>query len=103
MMALIMIAWPLAFFGLGKSLGTAKKKNATWADIFITSNTNLLWLSAARLFLFASRDFWFEVPLPFFLRSPACAELGEEFTCLIDGDCDKGAICGDLGFCENLN
>jgi len=33
-------------------------------------------LSLARLFLFASRDFWFEVPLPFFLRSPSCASIG---------------------------
>ena len=94
MMALIVIAWPFAFFGLGKSLGTAKKKNATWADIFITSNTNLLWLSAARLFLFASRDFWFEVPLPFFLRSPACAELGNQ--CLTDADCTGGAYCANV-------
>ena len=38
----------------------------------MTNNPNLNWLSLARCFLFASRDFWFEVPLPFFLRSPSC-------------------------------
>ena len=37
-----------------------------------THNPNLNWLSLARCFLFASRDFWFEVPLPYFLRSSSC-------------------------------
>ena len=60
-MGLIMLALPLAIFGLDSNLGTAKKKNATWADIFVLDNHNLNWLSLARLFLFASRDFWFEV------------------------------------------
>ena len=46
----------------------------------------------ARLFLFASRDFWFEVPLPFFLRSPPCAGLGAA-ACAADGDCAGGARC----------
>ena len=54
----------------------APKKNAKFADVFVTNNPNLNWLSLARLFLFASRDFWFEVPLPFFLRSPSCDGLG---------------------------
>ena len=40
----------------------------------MTGNANLNWLSLARCFLFASRDFWFEVPLPFFLRSPSCRD-----------------------------
>ena len=40
----------------------------------MTNNPNLNWLSLARCFLFASRDFWFEVPLPFFLRSPSCLD-----------------------------
>jgi hypothetical protein len=57
----------------------------------------------ARLFLFASRDFWFEVPLPFYLRSPDCLGLGSTF-CNTDADCGRSAICGlDSGICENLN
>ena len=105
MMALIVIAWPFAFFGLGKSLGTAKKKNATWADIFITSNTNLLWLSAARLFLFASRDFWFEVPLPYFLRSSSCAAAAAAAAMAGSGEYASGEepdpsslVCGGPGW-----
>lgn len=61
MMALIGIALPFAVFGLQAGLGTTRKKNARWSDIFITHNPNLNWLSLARCFLFASRDFWFEV------------------------------------------
>ena len=73
-------------------LGTAKKKNSSLRDILDTNNPNLNYLSLARLFLFASRDFWFEVPLPFFLRSPPCAGLGAA-ACAADGDCAGGARC----------
>lgn len=66
-------------------------------------NPNLNLLSAARLFLFASRDFWFEVPLPFFLRSPSCEGLGTT-PCFDDSLCGDGAVC-DLAanVCANLN
>jgi hypothetical protein len=102
MMGLVLLAMPWAILGLDKKLGTAKKKNATWRDAFTIENNRLNLLSAARLFLFASRDFWFEVPLPFFLRSPSCEGLGEK-TCLASLDCVSGAFCGDSGFCENIN
>lgn len=103
MMGLVLLAMPWAILGLDSSLGTAKKENAKWTDVFKVDNANLNWLSLARLFLFASRDFWFEVPLPFFLRSPSCESLGEDFLCMEDSDCARGAICGDGGFCENIN
>ena len=52
---------------MGKELITLKteikKKNASWKKIFVLDNFNLNVLSFARLFLFASRDFWFEVPV----------------------------------------
>jgi hypothetical protein len=103
MMGLVVIAMPWAILGLDKNLGTAKSQNATWRDVFNLDNTKLNYLSAARCFLFASRDFWFEVPLPFFLRSPSCDGLGIE-TCLADSNCGSGAVCGlDTGFCENIN
>ena len=103
MMILIVIAMPWAICGLDRNLGTAKTKNASWSEVFDLSNHNLNWLSLARLFLFASRDFWFEVPLPFFLRSPSCEGLGEDL-CMADDDCTRGAICGATsGFCENIN
>jgi hypothetical protein len=102
MMGLVLLAMPWAILGLDRSLGMAKQKNAAWNEVFDLNNPNLNWLSLARLFLFASRDFWFEVPLPFFLRSPACDGLGID-ECMIDGDCDRGAVCGLEGICQNVN
>ena len=103
MMGLIVLAMPWAAVGLDPSLGTAKSKNATLRDVFNLGNQNLNVLSFARLFLFASRDFWFEVPLPFFLRSPSCEGLGID-PCFSDSDCTTNAVCGlDSGVCENLN
>ncbi|GKY93705.1 hypothetical protein MPSEU_000337700 [Mayamaea pseudoterrestris] len=102
MMGLILLAMPWAILGLHKGLGTAKTKNASWKEVFTFENTNLTLLSVARLFLFASRDFWFEVPLPFFLRSPPCEGLGE-LACQVDGDCGStGAVCFDE-ICQNIN
>lgn len=103
MMGLVLLAMPWAILGLDRDLGTAKKKNASWDEVFDIHNSNLNWLSLARMFLFASRDFWFEVPLPFFLRSPACRRLGEDFSCSVNDDCDTGAFCNVEGFCENIN
>ena len=101
-MGFVLLAMPWAILGLDQSLGMAKTQNASLSEIFVLDNINLNWLSLARLFLFASRDFWFEVPLPFFLRSPSCEGLGVT-ECLIDNDCTRGAICGSDGFCANLN
>ena len=101
-MGFVVLAMPWVIFGLNPNLGTAKKKNASWKEIFVFDNKNLNWLSLARLFLFASRDFWFEVPLPFFLRSPSCKGLGTVI-CFDELDCNDGAFCGTDGFCENLN
>ena len=102
MMGFVLLAMPWAILGLDQNLGTAKKKNASLSEIFVFDNINLNWLSLARLFLFASRDFWFEVPLPFFLRSPSCDGLGT-MECVADLDCTRGAICGIDGICANLN
>jgi hypothetical protein len=103
---LVLLAMPWAILALDPNLGMAKKKNANWTDIFNMNNHNLNVLSLARLFLFASRDFWFEVPLPFFLRSPSCQGLGVD-ACTVDADCNSaGAICNlaiNGGTCENIN
>lgn len=102
MIGLVVLAMPWAILGLNKDLGTAKSKNASWKDVFKMDNRNLNYLCLARLFLFASRDFWFEVPLPFFLRSPSCEGLGD--TCIVDSQCTQNALCGDdTMVCENLN
>mmetsp|Transcript_8222 Transcript_8222/g.17324 ORF Transcript_8222/g.17324 Transcript_8222/m.17324 type:complete len:667 (-) Transcript_8222:262-2262(-) len=107
MMGLIVLALPFAIWGLDAELGTAKKKNSSFKEIFVWDNFNLNVLSLARLFLFASRDFWFEVPLPFFLRSPNCDVLGPDFPCTPDQDptaCDDGSTCDpSLSFCANIN
>jgi hypothetical protein len=63
MMFLILLALPWAIIGLDHNLGTAQSKNSSLRDVFTLNNPKLTWLSVARLFLFASRDFWFEVPL----------------------------------------
>ncbi len=63
MIGLVVIAMPFAIWGLDKDLGTAKSKNSSLKEILKTDNWNLNVLSLARLFLFASRDFWFEVPV----------------------------------------
>ena len=68
MIALIVVALPFAWFGLTTKLGRVSKKNITLRAVFEqTGNVNVL--SLARLFLFGSRDLWFEVPLPYYLRS----------------------------------
>jgi hypothetical protein len=106
MLGLVLLALPWAIFGLDRSLGTAKKHNSSLRDIFDTKNPNLNWLSLARLFLFASRDFWFEVPLPFFLRAPPCTSVG--LSCQADDGCLPGTFCLDAtnataGVCANIN
>jgi len=106
MIGLIVFAMPFAVFGLDKNLGTAKKKNSSLKEIFVFDNFNLNVLSLARLFLFASRDFWFEVPLPFYLRSPDCQGLGPDYTCSPEdeGSCTRGAVCDpSLDYCTNVN
>ena len=104
MMGLIVLAMPWAILGLDNKLGTAKKKNSTLKEIFVLDNRKLNILSLARSFLFASRDFWFEVPLPFYLRSPGCEGLGSTPCADAATDCTRGAVCGEeTGFCENLN
>lgn len=45
----------------------ARKENINLATLF-KQRYNVNVLSVARFFLFGSRDMWFEVPLPFFLR-----------------------------------
>lgn len=70
LMFLVLCALPLAAFGLSDSLGRARSKSVTWRQI-LRPPPNVARLSLARSFLFGARDLWFEVPLPFFLRSVA--------------------------------
>ena len=67
MIALIAIAFPFGFFGLQKDLGRVGKENVTLKKA-LTQNRNTKYLSLSRVFLFGSRDLWFEIPLPYFLR-----------------------------------
>lgn len=67
---LIVLAIPPAFFGLSNALGRARKDSITFKQLFQNSH-NINVLSLSRVFLFGSRDLWFEVPLPFFIRDPA--------------------------------
>jgi len=96
MIFICLLAMPWAQWGLDPALGTAKKQKFTLAEVFVFDNANLNWLSLARGFLFASRDFWFEVPLPFFLRSPSCVGLGETPCAIGADDCTRGADCSSM-------
>jgi MFS family permease len=117
---LILLAMPWPVLALDRQLGRGdgSRKKATLRGALTLRNHNLNMLSLARVFLFASRDFWFEVPLPFFLRAPACAGLGVQpcsataassststsstATALAAAACGPGAVCGALsGVCEN--
>ena len=67
---LVLAAMPWAALGLSNQLGRARKDNVRFSQLF-QNNHNINILSLSRVFLFGSRDLWFEVPLPFFLRSVA--------------------------------
>jgi len=64
--ALTMV-WIYSLFSLGKDLGKATRK-PKFAEIFSKSSA-INYLSAARMFLFGSRDVWFVVALPVYLAS----------------------------------
>ncbi|WIA38671.1 hypothetical protein OEZ86_001977 [Tetradesmus obliquus] len=67
LLLLVLAAMPWAVVGLSNQLGRARKENIKLSVLFKQAyNVNVL--SVARFFLFGSRDMWFEVPLPFFLR-----------------------------------
>ncbi|MEO0703410.1 MAG: organoarsenical effux MFS transporter ArsJ [Pseudomonadota bacterium] len=50
--------------GMPKGLPTGRK-DAKFREVF-TKNTNVNWLSAARVFLFGARDVWFVVGIPIY-------------------------------------
>ncbi len=63
-LALVLIA---ALIFLREDMGKSKRK-VKFTQLFSKSR-EINWLSAARFFLFASRDVWFVVALPVFLKS----------------------------------
>lgn len=65
--ALIVIALPIGLLGVPADAGRARSKNLSLRHI-LSPAANIKKLSLARAFLFGSRDLWFEVALPFFLR-----------------------------------
>jgi len=69
-LGLILTALPCAFFGLSTDVGRARSRNVTLATL-LRPAANVRRLSMARAFLFGSRDLWFEVVLPFYLRNQA--------------------------------
>ena len=69
-LVLIALALPIAALGLRPGLGRARGKNVTLAAM-LSPAPNVRALSLARALLFGSRDLWFEVALPFYLRNEA--------------------------------
>jgi MFS family permease len=70
LLALILLAIPPAALGLSPQLGRTRSKNVTLGQL-LRPSASVARLSLARAFLFGSRDLWFEVPLPFFIRDVA--------------------------------
>ncbi|WP_396587434.1 organoarsenical effux MFS transporter ArsJ [Bermanella sp. R86510] len=67
MAVMLLMVWVFSMVKLKKDMGKAKNK-PKFSQIF-SKSAAINWLSAARLFLFASRDVWFVVALPVFLAS----------------------------------
>ncbi|MDH5394523.1 MAG: organoarsenical effux MFS transporter ArsJ, partial [Gammaproteobacteria bacterium] len=65
--SLLLIVLLASFVLLPSGLGRLEKKSP-FSQVFSRS-ANINWLSAARFFLFASRDIWFVVALPVYLHS----------------------------------
>jgi len=65
MAAVLFVVWLMSLWLLKKDLGKAKNK-AKFSEIFSKSPAINI-LSAARMFLFGSRDVWFVVALPVYL------------------------------------
>ncbi|PWK49893.1 organoarsenical effux MFS transporter ArsJ [Pleionea mediterranea] len=86
-MAIVLSAvWIVSILLLKQDIGKARFK-PKFRDIFSKSHSINI-LSAARLFLFASRDVWFVVALPVFLSQQlnwAHAEVGAFFACWVIG------------------
>jgi MFS family permease len=67
MAAALAIVWVASLVLLKKDMGKAKSK-PKFSQIF-SKNRSINYLSAARMFLFGSRDVWFVVALPVYLAS----------------------------------
>lgn len=67
MASMLAIVWLFSLVSLKKDLGKAKSK-PKFTEIFSKSRS-VNFLSAARMFLFGSRDVWFVVALPVYLAS----------------------------------
>lgn len=68
--AMNLIIIPFALIYVDHDLAVSKsKKQLTFKEIF-NKGRDVNILSFARMFLFGSRDLWFEVPLPLYLRGP---------------------------------
>jgi MFS family permease len=63
----LLFVWLYSLFSLKKDLGKAKNK-PKFSEVFSKSRSVNI-LSAARMFLFASRDVWFVVALPVYLST----------------------------------
>ena len=111
---LVLIPIPFAWTKLSWDLGRVRSANIKLKDAFVGYPKSLYLLSAARTFLFMSRDLWFEVPLPFYLRAPSCDSVGEICATMVTSTltqsfevnpfidtCSGGTQCVD-GICQNI-
>jgi len=75
MIGFVAVVSPGSIFYLDNNLGQSSDKSVSLVDA-LKKGWNVNFLSAARLFLFGSRDVWFEIALPIFLRG----QLGWSYT-----------------------
>ncbi|CAG8551355.1 964_t:CDS:2 [Paraglomus brasilianum] len=70
LLGMIAIILPPSMLWLDSQLAVSKRKEALTLRQIFDKGRDVNILSLARMFLFGSRDLWFEVPLPLFLRGP---------------------------------
>lgn len=67
MALVLLVTWAASTLALPKAPG--KSRESVTLKSLMPTDKRLVWLSAARLFLFGSRDAWFVVGLPIFLAA----------------------------------
>jgi len=66
--AILLVFVPLALVYMENDLGISKEADESVSLKVFKKGWNVNFLSFARFFLFASRDIWFEIPMPYFFR-----------------------------------
>jgi hypothetical protein len=69
LLAVIIAIIPVPLLVMDRDLGRGNKSTARFSWAVFKKSPNVNYLSLARFFLFGSRDVWYEIAAPVFLRS----------------------------------